>query len=156
MLTVLIVPLCRCIRYSTLLSPPDTTILQYALTLEHLENAFYSGALAKFDQAAFTEAGLPNWVRGRFAQVASHEASHVALLQKALGDSATKPCKYEFPYTDPKSFVALSQLIEGVGTSAYIGAAKLISNKDYVTVAGVRSPNYSICKYVLNRERSLS
>ncbi|KAK0557318.1 hypothetical protein OC846_000537 [Tilletia horrida] len=36
----------------------DTIILNYALTLEHLENAFYRESLAKFDAAAFNAAGL--------------------------------------------------------------------------------------------------
>jgi hypothetical protein len=72
----------------------DTTVLQYALTLEHLENNFYKGALDKFDAAAFTEAGFPAWVRDRFTQIAAHEASHVAFLQTALGSAATQACEY--------------------------------------------------------------
>ncbi|KAJ7073254.1 ferritin-like domain-containing protein [Mycena belliarum] len=113
----------------------DTTILNYALTLEHLENAFYSEALAKFGELDFVMSGLPAYTRGRFAQVAAHEAAHVAYLSEALGDKATQPCNYSFPYTDPKSFAALSQAIEGVGVSAYIGAAQFISNKTYLTAA---------------------
>ncbi|KAF8149443.1 ferritin-like domain-containing protein [Crassisporium funariophilum] len=113
----------------------DSVILNYALTLEHLENAFYHDALAKFDAKAFTDAGLPPFARGRFQQVADHEAAHVAFLSGALGDKATKACKYNFPYTDPKSFAALSAVLEGVGVSAYTGAAQFITNKDYLTAA---------------------
>ncbi|KAI5449880.1 hypothetical protein NCC49_003996 [Naganishia albida] len=114
----------------------DVTILNYALTLEHLENAFYSQALAKMDAAAFQAAGFPTWVRERISQIAEHEASHVALLSGALGDAAVQPCEYTFPYTDPKSFTNLAALIENVGVSAYLGAAASIMDKTYLTVAG--------------------
>ncbi|KAG5644758.1 hypothetical protein H0H81_009385 [Sphagnurus paluster] len=102
----------------------DTTVLNFALTLEHLENAFYSQALAKYDEQQFQAAGFPSWVRRRFAQVGEHEAAHVAFLSSALGDKATKPCTYKFPHHDPKSFAALSQILEGVGKLAVIMAAR--------------------------------
>jgi hypothetical protein len=73
----------------------DTVILQYALTLEHLEDAFYHQALDKFDAAAFKKAGFPSWVRGRFSQIAEHEASHVAFLTSALGSEAVPACTYK-------------------------------------------------------------
>jgi hypothetical protein len=111
----------------------DTTVLNFALTLEHLENAFYEQGLAKYDAKAFANAGYPSYVHGRFTQIAQHEKAHVAFLSNALGDKATKPCQYNLyarsgfvnavqashsspsPHNDPKSFVAISQALEGVG-----------------------------------------
>ncbi|KAL4263287.1 Ferritin-like domain-containing protein [Pleurotus pulmonarius] len=113
----------------------DVAVLNYALTLEHLENAFYTGALARFDERAFANAGLPASARTRFAEIAAHEQTHVQLLQTVLGDKAVRPCEYFFPYSDPRSFAALSQVLEGVGVSAYIGAAAFIADKTYLRVA---------------------
>jgi len=113
----------------------DTTVFQYALTLEHLEYAFYSGGLERFDGQDFAAAGFPTWVRGRFKQVQEHEASHVAFLEATIGPDAVKPCTYKFPYTDPKSFVSLAASIEGVGTAAYTGAAHYITAPGAITDA---------------------
>ncbi|KAI0697378.1 ferritin-like domain-containing protein [Cytidiella melzeri] len=115
--------------------PTDTVVLNFALTLEHLEAAFYTEGLSKLDAAAFADAGYPIWVRERFEQIHQHELSHVQLLSTALGSAATQACNYSFPFTDPKSFIALSMALEGTGTSAYTGAAQLISNKDTLTTA---------------------
>ncbi|KAI0326830.1 hypothetical protein GY45DRAFT_56731 [Cubamyces sp. BRFM 1775] len=113
----------------------DTDILQFALTLEHLENAYYTGGLAKFDADAFEKAGFAPWVHGRFEQIAAHEAAHVSFLTNALGDNATKPCVYDFPYDSPESFAELSMALESVGDAAYLGAAHLISDKGVLTDA---------------------
>jgi hypothetical protein len=44
-------------------------ILNYALTLEHLESAFYNGALEKFNNDSFSALGVD---RGRFQQMYAH------------------------------------------------------------------------------------
>ncbi|KAH9944916.1 ferritin-like domain-containing protein [Amylocystis lapponica] len=117
-------------------TPQDVSVLQFALTLEHLESAFYSSALAQFDDLAFALAGYAPWVRGRFEQINKHEMEHVQLLTTALGSAAPQPCQYSFPYTDPRSFVDLSMAIEGVGAAAYQGAAPLITDKSVLSTAG--------------------
>ncbi|KAJ3866764.1 ferritin-like domain-containing protein [Lentinula novae-zelandiae] len=113
----------------------DTDVLNYALTLEYLESNFYAGALNNFTQDDFINDGLPVWARGRFEQIAAHEKAHVVLLNNALGSNATQACTYDFPYTSPSSFAALSQVLEGVGVSAYAGAAQYITNSQYLTTA---------------------
>lgn len=118
-------------------APTTTEVLQYALTLENLENNFYMGALANFSAADFEAAGYPDWVRNRYEQIMTHESEHVALLSGALGNDSVAPCTYDFPYTDVASFISLATLIENVGVSAYAGAAQYITDPSYTTVAAV-------------------
>ncbi|PWN22233.1 hypothetical protein BCV69DRAFT_281243 [Microstroma glucosiphilum] len=116
----------------------DTTILQYALTLEHLEAKFYHTALKNLSAKDFANAGYAPAIRERFAEIGGHEIQHVQFLEAAIGADANKACTYDFGagVTDVKSFIATSQLLEGVGVSAYLGAAALITNPTYLTAAG--------------------
>lgn len=117
----------------------DLDILQYALTLEHLENTFYKGAVSTMSETDFTNAGFSAAYYQNLLYIVHDEEQHVELLTSSIAGTGATPvaaCTYDFPYTDPKSFVTLASVLEGVGVSAYLGGAGLIMSKTYLGVAG--------------------
>ncbi|GKT55191.1 ferritin ribonucleotide reductase-like protein [Colletotrichum tofieldiae] len=116
----------------------DSTILNYALTLEYLERTFYGQGLKNFTESDFCE--YAGEVGEKFYKnlrvIYEDEKTHVEFLQKALGSSAIPEPSFSFPVTDAESFIGLAGILEGVGVSAYLGAAAVIADKAYVTPAG--------------------
>lgn len=117
----------------------DLQVLNFALTLEHLESAFYKEGLAMFQGPAFKSAGYTDEFYSNIKETAADEATHVTFLTtaiKAAGGIPVMPCKYSFGITDVKTFVTTAALLEGVGVTAYLGAAALITSPTYLTAAG--------------------
>ncbi|KIJ11084.1 hypothetical protein PAXINDRAFT_85011 [Paxillus involutus ATCC 200175] len=110
--------------------------LNFVLALEHMGNAFYNQSLARYLQDDFVQNGLPTWARGRWVEVAEHQATYVSFLENVLGDEAVQPCTYSFPHDDPWSFAELSYMLETISTSAYSGAARYLDDKDLVSTFG--------------------
>ncbi|KAG8668474.1 hypothetical protein FPOAC2_07761 [Fusarium poae] len=117
----------------------DGVILNYALTLEHLENQFYLQGLSNFTEKDFADAGYDSTFYNNIKKVSSDETAHVDFLTKGLKAAGVTPvekCTYSFGVTDVKSFLATASVLEGVGVSAYLGAAADIMSKAYLTAAG--------------------
>lgn len=108
----------------------DVAILNYALTLEYLEAAFYNEALSK---------GRFSGKVGRFAHiVAGHENAHVAFLKGALGSAAVKKPTFDFKgtTTNMAKFMATAQVLEDTGVAAYLGQVGNIKSKKILAAAG--------------------
>jgi rubrerythrin len=107
----------------------DVAILNYALTLEYLEAAFYKEAV---------EQGRFSGQVGAFATlVAADEAAHVAYLKRALGAAAVKSPRFDFAgtTTDEAKFKATAFALENTGVKAYAGQATRIKQVAVVEAA---------------------
>jgi len=114
----------------------DIEVLNYALTLEHLEAAFYQLA---GDYTLGTDPygnSIDEWA----AVVGEHETAHVVTLTdvitQQLGGEPVTAGEYDFGVTDAESFLATAATLENVGVAAYDGAGQFISDPALLTAAG--------------------
>ena len=116
--------------------PSDVDMLNYALTLEHLEAAFYVEGLGVFSRGDLTGARFLKGFGGRirsnvydyFVLIREHELEHVRTLEsviRGLKGTPVPACIYNFQetaFTSVEQFVTVAQVLENTGVMAYDGA----------------------------------
>ena len=113
----------------------DIDVLNYALTLEHLEAAFYEHA-TMYDLGTD---GFGNSINEWVGVIGQHEADHVATLTQVitnLGGMPVERAEYDFGVTDAASFLSVAMTLENVGVAAYDGAGQFIETAELLTAAG--------------------
>jgi rubrerythrin len=107
----------------------DVAILNYALTLEYLEAAFYTEAVAK--------GALSGDPATAARIVRDHEQAHVKALKSVLGKAAVKKPKFDFMNTtgDQATFLKTAVALEDTGVSAYAGQGPRIKQTAVVQAA---------------------
>ena len=109
----------------------DVEVLNFALTLEYLEAAFYEEALSK------------NFLSGKnkslAKEIGENEQEHVDTLKQTieqLGGKAVKAPAVAFPMKGESDFLKLAVTFEDTGVAAYDGAAGSIESKEVLAAAG--------------------
>lgn len=122
----------------------DIEVLNFALTLEHLEYAFYRDGLDRFDTKDFRRAdalrGFGNRIKGdvrsKLVDIREHEETHVdaltATIENLGGDPVEEAC-YDFGYDSVSGFLGVAAVLENTGVSAYDGAISLIEQEELLT-----------------------
>jgi Ferritin-like domain len=107
----------------------DLAIVNYALTLEYLEDQFYAKVVAS---GLFTGATLST-----LKMFGEEEAEHVAALKAVamkLGTPAPKP-KGKFPLGSAAKVASLAATVENLGAAAYLGQAPNIQSPEILAAA---------------------
>jgi rubrerythrin len=116
----------------------DVDVLNYALTLEHLEYAFYRDGVGLF---SFGNDSRGQSIDTSFAAIRDHEGAHVETLTSVITDLGGEPvaeATYDFgdAYSEPKAFMMTAAALENTGVSAYDGAAQFLTDPELLTAAG--------------------
>jgi hypothetical protein len=113
----------------------DIDVLNYALTLEHFEAALYKVLIG-----ANLLTGVEQQYLTTFGQ---QEQAHVDTLTQVIGQlggtPVAAPASYNFaaagPITNRAQLLAVIQMVEDLGASAYLGAAGFIKDPMLLTAA---------------------
>jgi len=114
-------------------------VLNFALTLEFLEDEFYRTALG-------SSGLIPAETRDVFGQISKHETAHVNLLRSVLGSKAVAKPNFDFTaggafadvFRNYQTFLAVSQAFEDTGVRAYKGQAGNLKSNDMILTTALR------------------
>ena len=114
-------------------------VLNFALTLEYLEDEFYRTALG-------SSGLIPRDTQDVFGQISKHEAAHVALLKSVLGSKAVAKPTFDFTaggafadvFRNYQTFLAVAQAFEDTGVRAYKGQAGNLKSNDMILTTALR------------------
>ncbi len=118
-------------------SSSTVNALNFALTLEYLEDEFYRLGLGATGL-------IPTGDRAVFSQIGLHEREHVSFLRTALGNAAVSKPTFDFTargafadvFTNYQTFIALAQAFEDTGVRAYKGqTGNVMTDKNILEAA---------------------
>ena len=117
------------LRAESATSPSDNAILNFALTLEYLQAAFYT----ETQRAGAIGTELARVPR----QLGSVERAHVIALQKVLGRAAVKRPSFNFRGVteDQEQFLKTAVAFEDLGAAAYKGQATRVDSPALLAAA---------------------
>ncbi len=112
----------------------DLDILNFALTLEFLEGAFYTMAVK-------STKGLTGDAKEVATTLRDNELEHVDALTATIKDLGGKPVKapgvdFGDAFASQDSFLELAQTFEDLGVGAYNGAGPMIEAVEVLAAAG--------------------
>jgi len=127
----------QALAQGTQYAPPEQTgksdieILNFALTLEHLEAEYYKRGLSAVN--------LSGEARKLARELYENEAAHVDFLTGAIKTLGGKPGRaptVTFPFGSESAFLELAQTFEDTGVYAYNAAAILLESKAVLNNTG--------------------
>jgi rubrerythrin len=108
----------------------DIGILNYALTLEYLETAFYADVV----KSGLFKGAEQETIRKFGREEAEHVQALTAAVKQLGGKPAPEP-KAKFPLESAKSVLELAGTVENLGAAAYLGQAANIKSPEVLASA---------------------
>ncbi|RAJ79364.1 ferritin-like protein [Chitinophaga dinghuensis] len=111
----------------------DIGVLNYAYALEQLEAAFYTQVIST------PYSGISSAEQSLLTDIRDHEIAHREFYKAVLGAKAIPSLQVNFSsinFSSRDNVLATAKAFEDLGVSAYNGAGQLLTNADYLLLAG--------------------